>query len=301
MLLALLASLLSFALGAEWRMLFAYHINVAAGIMLVRRDAYITIAGIALITFVFGIPTDLWWLAVPAVALGMWATAFVGQVATVAELQAAREELARLAVAEERLRFARDLHDLLGHSLSLITLKNELAGRLLPTSPERAATEIREAEMVARRALREVREAVAGYRQPTLVEEIHGAKEMLHAAGIVCRIENKTGLLPKSVEAVLAWAVREGTTNVIRHSRAHHCTIQLECTNESVQVEIRDDGHGNRDKQHANAGSGLAGLTERVANFDGATFEAGPMNQDGFRLRVSVPFQKGSQPEEEQQ
>ena len=128
--LAILAGVLSFSLGPEWRMLFFYHINVAAGIMLPSRDAYATIAGIAVLTFVLGFPLGLAWLAVPAVALGLWATSFVGQVAAVAELRAAREELARLAVSEERLRFARDLHDLLGHSLSLITLKSELAGRL---------------------------------------------------------------------------------------------------------------------------------------------------------------------------
>src|SRR4029453_2799803 len=99
-----------------------------------------------------------------------------------------------------RLGFARDLHDLLGHSLSLITLKSELAGRLLPRAPERAAKEIREAEEAARRALREGREAVAGYRQPTLGEELIGARDMLQAAGIACRIENGADRLPKPVD-----------------------------------------------------------------------------------------------------
>ena len=152
-------------------MLF-FHVNVAAGIMLPTRDAYLAITGLAVTTFVLGVPTGLWWLALPTGAIGLWGTAFVGQLAVVAELRAAREELARRAVTEERLRFARDLHDLLGHSLSLITLKSELAGRLLPTAPEKAATEVQEIEGVARQALREVREAVAGYRQPTLGEEL---------------------------------------------------------------------------------------------------------------------------------
>ena len=301
-LLALLAGALSFALGVEWRMLFFYHINVAAGIMLLRRDAYVTIAGIAIITFVLGLPTGMAWLVVPAVALGLWATAFVRQVATVAELRAAREALARRAVAEERLRFARDLHDLLGHSLSLITLKNELAARILPSAPERAAKEIREAEAVARRALREVREAVAGYRQPTLGEELIRAAEMLAAAGIACRIENRAGLLPKPVEAVLAWVVREGTTNVIRHSRARHCAIRLARDSEVVSAEVSDDGRaafsaadriGNR-----MSGSGLSGLAERVAEVAGAAFEAGPLPKGGFRLRVSLPLPTGGAHEE---
>jgi two-component system sensor histidine kinase DesK len=227
-------------------------------------------------------------------ALGLWATAFVGQVATAEELRAAREELARRAVAEERLRFARDLHDLLGHSLSLITLKNELAGKLLPHAPERAAKEIGEAEAVARRALREVREAVAGYRQPTLVEELHGAEEMLAAAGIACRVEYSAGLLPKSVDALLAWAVREGMTNVIRHSRARHCAIRIAREAGMARAEVRDDGRGPARAQDGGGttvgGSGLAGLAERVGDFAGADFAAGPLPEGGFCLRVGLPL-----------
>ena len=294
--LTVLAIALSFILSAEWRVLF-FHLNVAAGIILPRRDAYRTIAALAVIQFVLGVPTGLWWLVVPMGALGLWGTAFVSQVAAVTELRAAREELARRAVAEERLRFARDLHDLLGHSLSLIALKSELADRLLPATPERAAREIGEAEAVARRALREVREAVAGYRQPALVEGLHGAAELLAAAGIACRIENDAGLLPKSVEALVAWAVREGTTNVIRHSRARHCVIRLERDDGTVRAEVSDDGRGlslARDGAGSpTGGSGLAGLAERVADVAGADFEAGPLPAGGFRLRVSLPLQEG--------
>jgi two-component system sensor histidine kinase DesK len=249
--------------------------------------------------FVLGYFSGLWWIVVPVVTLGLWATAFVSQVSAVAELRAAREELARRAVAEERLRFARDLHDLLGHSLSLITLKSELAGRLLPAAPERAAKEIGEAEEVARRALREVREAVAGYRQPTLVEELHGAEEMLKVAGIACRIENRAGLLPKSVEALLAWTVREGTTNVIRHSRARHCSIRLVREDGAIRAEVSDDGRGRfatREKNESSSGgSGLAGLAERVADFAGAEFAADLLPEGGFRLRVSLPIPYSSE------
>ncbi len=129
--LAVLAIALNLTLGSEWRVLF-FHVNIAAGIMLLTRDAYVAIAGLAVTTFALGSVSGMAWLALPTAAIGLWATAFVRQVAAVAELRSAREELARLAVSEERLRFARDLHDLLGHSLSLITLKSELAGRLLP-------------------------------------------------------------------------------------------------------------------------------------------------------------------------
>src|SRR3712207_2129758 len=145
--------------------------------MLLTRDAYVAIVGLAATTLALGFVSSMAWLALPTAAIGLWATAFVRQVAAVAELRSAREELARLAVSEERLRFARDLHDLLGHSLSLITLKGELAGRLLPTAPEKAVTEIHDIEAVARQALREVREAVAGYRRPTLDEELARSEE----------------------------------------------------------------------------------------------------------------------------
>ena len=285
--LVLLALALNLALGSEWRVLF-FHLNVAAGIMLLTRDAYVAIAGLAATTLALGFVSGMAWLALPTSAIGLWATAFVRQVAAVSELRSAREELARLAVSEERLRFARDLHDLLGHSLSLITLKSELAGRLLPTEPERAAIEVHDIEGVARQALREVRQAVAGYRRPTLDEELAGASEMLEAAGISCRIENQAGVLPKAVDAVLAWAVREGTTNVIRHSSAKHCRIVLARNDEETYAEITDDGQGYQKDSGKNSGSGLSGLAERVATFDGRV-ETGALPDGGFRLRVVLP------------
>jgi two-component system, NarL family, sensor histidine kinase DesK len=285
--LAVLAIALNLVLGSEWRVLF-FHVNVAAGIMLLTRDAYVAIVGLATTTLALGFVSGMAWLALPTAAIGLWATAFVRQVAAVAELRSAREELARLAVSEERLRFARDLHDLLGHSLSLITLKSELAGRLLPAAPEKVATEIHDIEGVARQALREVREAVAGYRRPTLDEELAGASEMLEVAGISCLIENKTGVLPKAVDAVLAWAVREGTTNVIRHSRAKHCRIVLARENEEIYAEITDDGGGYEKESGEDSGSGLSGLAERVATFAGRV-EIDSLPDGGFRLRVVLP------------
>jgi len=286
---------LGLARGPEWLVLF-FHTSAAAGLVLPRRDAYPAVGAVAALAAVVGSRADLAFVGLPTAAVGLWATVFTGQVAAVAALRAAREELARRAVAEERLRFARDLHDLLGHSLSLITLKNELAGKLLPGEPERAAKEIKEAEGVARRALREVREAVAGYRQPTLGEELIGAREMLAAAGIAGRIENGAGPLPRPVDALLAWAVREGVTNVIRHSRARHCTVRVARADGSVTAEVADDGRGPPPAPGAvggaAGGSGLAGLTERVADVAGAAFEAGPLPGGGFRLRVSLPLEE---------
>jgi two-component system sensor histidine kinase DesK len=285
--LAGLAIALNLTLGTEWRVIF-FHVNIAAGIMLLTRDAYLAIAGLAVTTLALGSVSGMAWLALPTAAIGLWATAFVHQVAAVAELRSAREELARLAVNEERSRFARDLHDLLGHSLSLITLKSELAGRLLPAEPAKAATEVHDIEGVARQALSEVREAVAGYRRPTLDEELAGASEMLEAAGIACRIDNEAGVQPNAVDAVLAWAVREGTTNVIRHSRAKHCRIVLARDDEVIYAEITDDGQGYRKVDGDESGSGLSGLTERVAIFAGHV-EAGSLPDGGFRLRVGLP------------
>jgi two-component system sensor histidine kinase DesK len=217
-------------------------------------------------------------------------------VLTVRELRAARVQVPRLAVAEERLRFARDLHDLLGHSLSSITLKSELARRLLPTAPDKAAAEVRDIEGVARRALGEVREAVAAYRQPTLDEELASAREILEAADVACAIDRNVGVLPSDLDAVLAWAIREGTTNVIRHSRARHCEIRVAQVGEEVYAEISDDGLGSTPEGKGAHGSGLSGLAERVDNFPGGKFAAKPLPGGGFRLRVSLPLQDGTDP-----
>ena len=298
--LAALTLALALVCGDEWLTLF-FFTNVAAGLMLPGRDARVAIAGSAVLLVVFGRASGLGWpdtgqAVLATSALGLLFTAFAHNLATVAELRAVREEIARLAVSEERLRFARDLHDLLDHSLSLITLKSELTQRLLPADPERAAADARDIEGVARRALREVREAVAGYRQPALRAELAGAREMLEAAGIVCRVEDETGVLPGAADTVLAWAVREGVTNVIRHSRARCCRIGLSQRGEEARVEVSDDGLGSSpiDGEVA-AGSGLSGLSERVAA-SGGDIEAGPLPGSGFRLRVSLPLREGAPP-----
>ncbi|MEP7288084.1 MAG: sensor histidine kinase [Chloroflexota bacterium] len=217
------------------------------------------------------------------------------------ELRAAREEITHLAVMNERLRIARDLHDLLGHSLSLITLKSELAGRLMAVAPDRAAIEIHDIETVARTTLQEVREAVALYRQPRLSSELHGTREILAAAGIGYQFEgdeHQIDTLPQTSEAVFAWAVREGVTNVIRHSRAHQCTIRLTHTIQTASIEIIDDGIGNsiaaavsqgEPKNTSSGGNGLYGLRERVALLNGQC-ESGPCPNGGFRLAVTMPL-----------
>ena len=209
-------------------------------------------------------------------------------VVTNAKLRAARDELARLAVADERLRFARDMHDLVGHSLSVIALKAELAGRLVDDRPADAARHVREIEGVAREALAEVREVVSGYRQPLLEAELAGARMALDAAGIELELEQPAPLdLPPATEAVLAWTVREGTTNVIRHSGATHCTIAVrEGGAGAATVEVADDGRGCAGG--GAGGNGLAGLRERAAGVAGDV-DVGALPGGGFRLRVTVP------------
>jgi two-component system, NarL family, sensor histidine kinase DesK len=209
------------------------------------------------------------------------------------QLRETRAELARMAVAEERLRIARDLHDLLGHSLSLITLKAELAGRVIGTDSERAAREIADLEAVARRSLAEVRATVSSYRQPGLEAELAAARHMLGAAGMDCKARAPSPLrLPPETDALLAWTVREGATNVVRHSAARSATVTVTVTAADAAVEIADDGIGpswDSEGDRREQGSGLAGLAER-ARAAGAEISAGAgPGGKGFCLRVRVP------------
>jgi two-component system sensor histidine kinase DesK len=214
------------------------------------------------------------------VSIGVLMTAF-GRIARAnRELHATREELARLAVSEERLRIARDLHDLLGHSLSVIALKSELARKLVEREPTRAASELDDIQSVSRTALGEVRGAVQGYRRLALAEALENARAALAAAGIDCELADVDVTLPADVDAVLAWAVREGSTNVIRHSGALHCAIRVHADVDRAAVEIEDDGNG---KASTGRGSGLSGLRERAQRVRGE-LEAGARPEGGFRL-----------------
>ena len=199
------------------------------------RWTILTAIVIALLATAIGWFTGIGWLNlvqtivfIPAIIIitrvVMWS------ITTSWALDTARKEIARLAVMTERLRIARDLHDLLGHNLSLIALKSELAKRLVNVAPERAIVEISDVENLARTTLQEVREAVSAFRQPTLKSELNAAQEILAAAGISYHFDGNDSIidaLPTTIEAVLSWTVREGVTNVIRHSRAHQCTIRV--------------------------------------------------------------------------
>ncbi len=199
-----------------------------------------------------------------------------------ARLRMAQEEVERLAKTAERERIARDLHDLLGHTLSLITLKAELAGKLVERDPERAGREIREVERISREALREVRTAVAGYRSEGLQAELARARLALEAAGLRFEYFAQPVELGPEAETVLALALREAVTNVIRHAGAHTCRIALEQTAEETRLEVRDDGRGGA----APEGIGLASMRERVEGLGGRLERRA---ETGTSLRIVLP------------
>jgi two-component system sensor histidine kinase DesK len=176
-----------------------------------------------------------------------------------AQLRRANSENRKLAVEEERTRFARDLHDILGHSLTVITVKAELAGRLLDVDKERARAELTDLERLSRDALADVRRAVEGYRDLTLPGELARARSALAAAQIEAELPNSTDEVPSDLRELFAWTVREGVTNVIKHSSARSCTVRLT----THSAEVNDDGTG--PSGECTPGSGLLGLRERAA------------------------------------
>jgi two-component system sensor histidine kinase DesK len=199
-----------------------------------------------------------------------------------ARLRMAQEEVERLAKTAERERIARDLHDVLGHTLSLITLKAELAGKLVERDPERAGREIREVERISREALREVRTAVAGYRSEGLQAEMGRARLALESAGVRLEYFAQPVELDPGAETVLALAMREAVTNVVRHAGARTCRIALEQTEAETRLEVSDDGRGGS----APEGIGLASMRERVEGLGGRLERRA---ETGTSLRIVLP------------
>ncbi|GGW32429.1 two-component sensor histidine kinase [Streptomyces lucensis JCM 4490] len=290
--LGVLAVVLAFTMGGAWLGLFVY-LSVAWGATLPLRAAYWAIPASAVVMYLIGLRSN------EAEARGLFllvlligfAMTGVGQlVRTTIELRKARATVAQLAANEERLRLARDLHDLLGHSLSLITLKSELAGRMLPGRPDEAAQQVADIEQVSRQALVDVREAVTGYRRPRLAAELAGAQVALTAAGVVAEVPAEPGLdgVPEEAESALAWALREAVTNVVRHSGADRCLVQLAhrqtLDGPVLELTVEDNGSGGSGK---GPGNGLTGLTERLEKAGGG-LEAGRARR-GFRLVARVP------------
>lgn len=301
--LSLLVFVCSLLYGPAWLWLFI-GVSAIAGMLLPLRSAFAAVILFTLLPLVLlvGLQGDIagidwWWiialmLLVRGLGLDMLGIAQMGN--AIRELHTARRELARLAVVEERERLSRDLHDLLGQTLSMITLKSELARHLVTEEPDRCVQELADIERVARQTLREVREAVAGYRQPCLESELEGARQLLAAAAIDTQMERHWQALPPTVDTVLAWTVREGVTNIIRHSRARRCHIHLAQRESVVYVEVLNDrGRGDQTAGTVRPGLGLVGLRERVSLL-GGHLEAGPytlLGTEYFRLRVELPIQ----------
>lgn len=210
----------------------------------------------------------------------------------VRELRAAREELARRAVEKERLRFSRDLHDLLGHTLSVIVVKSEAARRLAPRDMDAALAQITDIESVGRQALTEIREAVTGYREGSLSTELDRARSALEATGIEPVVRHSGAPLAAQTEALLGWVVREAVTNAVRHSGAGRCEITVEGSAERVLLRVVDDGRGPSATVGVGGtgGTGLKGLTERLAAA-GGRLEAGTGPRGGFVVTAELPVE----------
>ncbi|MEU6672660.1 histidine kinase [Streptomyces sp. NPDC046853] len=210
----------------------------------------------------------------------------------VKEVHAARDELTHMAVTEERLRFARDLHDLLGFSLSAITLKSELIHRLIPQHPQRAREEVQDVLSVARDALADVRRVARGFQDMSLEQEISSARSVLSAADIGTTVRVSLGSVSTQTSSVLAAVLREAVTNVLRHSKADTCSIEAVQLDGNVHLLVANDGAAPDHHEHSlHGGSGLMNLEARVRAIGGEV-KAGRVDGTRFRLRVVVPAEQ---------
>ncbi|WP_372499122.1 sensor histidine kinase [Streptomyces somaliensis] len=276
----------------------------------------VTVAGLLVASLAVGLPpTDTVAYTFPATfgtVVFAFTSGFSGWLLrAVWELDATHRLQARLAVAEERLRFARDLHDVMGRNLSVIALKSELAVRLARRGyADRAVDEMAEVQRIARESQREVRDVVRGYREADLHTELEGARGVLAAAGIHCRIDvrDPDADLSAAAQSALAWVVREATTNVLRHSDARNCRVTLSAPPDGGQavLVVENDGagagpphgggtpdgtgaDGEAEAPGGAAGSGLAGLRERLVVL-GGVLEVGTPDGGRFRVTARVPL-----------
>jgi two-component system sensor histidine kinase DesK len=301
--LAGLAVAMSLAYGADWTSLFIY-VSAAVGFIIWdRRRALLAVAACTVAFVVLSevehVTSDnLWSELLPVALIGFAMIGFKMQIVLNQQLRQARGEVAKLAANEERLRLARDMHDLTGQSLSLITLKSELAVKRLsrlPASPEvdAVAAELSDIGRVSRQTLHDIREAVSGYRRPTLAVEIITARTSMEAAAIQLdddpALMTRSGTFDGEAEAALAWCLREAATNVVRHSGAQHCRIRLTERRHELSLEVTDDGRGVA-ADGTGTGSGLHNMSERLSAV-GGRFSAGPgRDGHGFRLVATVPL-----------
>ena len=267
---------------------FIYSACAAAGFAR-PRDGVLLIACNALIGLTVALVAQTGWnfglLAVmfPVVIGG--SALYTSQIARArSKLLRKQDEITHLTKMAERERIARDMHDVLGHSLSVVVLKSELARRLIPTDPERAMREIQDVETAARQALTQVREAISGYRSAGWAAEVEQAQRVLVAAGIVLDLDESPVDLAPAVENALSLVLREAVTNIVRHAAATLCTVRLRQDGNDLLCEIADNGVGIKSLQR---GHGLHGMRERIEALGGAMQLAS--NQPGLQLRLSIP------------
>ncbi|MFI0779011.1 sensor histidine kinase [Streptomyces sp. NPDC021212] len=284
--------------AGNWLLCFPL-LSLATGIVLrQRRQLGPVILGFAvsagIIASLRGGASDSFTVGYGTVLSGLVTAAVLSLFETVAQLRATRQELARTTVEKERLRFSRDLHDLLGHTLSVVVVKAEAVRRLAPRDLEAALGQAADIEAVGRQALTEIREAVTGYREGSLDTELDRARSVLDASGIEAGVHRSGPPLSPQAEALLGWVVREGVTNVVRHSGADRCEIDVRGGVDRVRLVITDNGHGVGSRparepgRGAIGGTGLKGLAERLAAA-GGSLESGPDGRRGFRLVAELP------------
>ncbi|MEU6554865.1 sensor histidine kinase [Streptomyces sp. NPDC046915] len=294
LLMALVTTGLAIGYGGNWLMFFPL-LGLATGATV--RGPWLGRAGILLSTFAgtvsgFRDGEDAVTIAYGTFLSTMVTAAILSLSEAVRDLRAAREELARQAVEKERLRFSRDLHDLLGHTLSVIVVKSEAARRLAPRDMTAALAQIGDIESVGRQALTEIREAVTGYREGSLATELTRARSALSAASIEPVVRQSGTPLAPQTEALLGWVVREAVTNVVRHSDAARCEITIESGTEQARLTVTDNGTGKAVTRPAEGigGTGLKGLTERLAAA-GGSLRAGPSPRGGFTVTAELPME----------
>ena len=312
---AVLAALACVVYGKDWTPLWIY-VSAATGMILAAVRPRVGLLGVVAVAALYCFfswrshldVADYLAVLLPVLLTGLTMIGFRMQMVLMRELAQARGAVARLATNEERLRLARDMHDLTGQSLSMITLKSELAAKRLaklPSSVERdaALAELGDIGQVSRQTLHDIREAVSGYRRPTLAIEVITARHALEAAAISLdddpALTLRSGTFDPDHEAALAWCLREAATNVIRHSGATTCRMRLAERGAELSLEITDDGRGlagvhqASDTPQASRGSGLRGMSERLAAVSGrlslGAAEPGAARR-GFRLTATVPL-----------
>ncbi|OKI36069.1 histidine kinase [Streptomyces sp. TSRI0281] len=296
---------LAIGYGGSWLLFFPL-LSLACGTILRGRRlavGLITLSGAAVVVSVWrgDHASEPWTIGYGTFLSGAVTAALLTLSETVMELRATRQELARGAVERERLRFSRDLHDLLGHTMSVIVVKSEAARRLAPHDLDAALSQVADIESVGRQALTEIREAVTGYREGSLATELDRARSALTAAGIEPVVRRTGPPLAPQTEALLGWVAREAVTNAVRHSGATRCEFVVDSTPERVRLTVTDDGRGPDPEGTARTagavravrpvgGTGLKGLTERLA-VAGGRLEAGPGPRGGFVVRAELPVE----------